>query len=208
MIDERFDLDLLAGAAELRPNWQFNIIGPVVKIDAGTLPQRSNIHWGGPCAYADLPQQIGTWDVGIMPFALNEATRFISPTKTPEFLAAGVPVVSTPIIDVVRSYGSQGLVEIASTPEELVAAAEHVMARPKGDWLAAVDRALAAGSWDSTWADMHGLMRAARGATGRTSIGIADPIAALASRTQAPSRSGPRRSDPIAGTYKEFTVRV
>ena len=119
VIDERLDLDLLAGAAELRPNWQFNIIGPVVKIDAGTLPQRSNIHWGGPCAYADLPQQIGAWDVGIMPFALNEATRFISPTKTPEFLAAGVPVVSTPIIDVVRSYGSQGLVEIASTPEEL-----------------------------------------------------------------------------------------
>ena len=100
-----------------------------------------------------------------MPFALNEATRFISPTKTPEFLAAGVPVVSTPIVDVVRTYGAAGLVEIAATPEEMVAAVERLVAQPREPWLAAVDCHLAQGSWDSTWTEMTRLMRAAKAQT-------------------------------------------
>ncbi len=87
-----------------------------------------------------------------MPFALNESTRFISPTKTPEFLAAGVPVVSTPITDVVRPYGEKGLVEIAKTPLEAVRKAEALLERPRQPWLSRVDRHLAAGSWDKTWA--------------------------------------------------------
>ena len=89
------------------------MIGPVVKIDPATLPQRPNIHWLGGKSYNELPHYLAGWDVGFMNFALNEATKFISPTKTPEFLAAGVPVVSTPITDVVRPYGEKGLVEIA-----------------------------------------------------------------------------------------------
>lgn len=162
VIDERMDIDLVAQAAELRPEWQFVMIGPVVKIDPASLPQRDNIHWLGGKPYAELPQYLRHWDIGFMPFAQNEATRFISPTKTPEFLAAGVPVVSTPIMDVVRPYGEEGLVEIAMTPLEAVRKAEGLMERSeavRADWLARVDRHLAAGSWDKTWEAINREMR-------------------------------------------------
>lgn len=158
VIDERMDIDLVRDVADLRPDWQLVMIGPVVKIDPDTLPKRENIHWLGGKSYADLPRYLSGWDVGLMPFALNESTRFISPTKTPEFLAAGVPVVSTPITDVVRPYGEKALVEIAKTPLEVVRKAEFLLQRPKEAWLAKVDRHLAAGSWDKTWAAMHKLI--------------------------------------------------
>jgi glycosyltransferase involved in cell wall biosynthesis len=163
VIDERMDVDLVAQVAELRPDWQFVMIGPVVKIDPASLPQRPNIHWLGGKSYNELPQYLAGWDVGFMNFALNEATKFISPTKTPEFLAAGVPVVSTPITDVVRPYGEKGLVEIAKDAQEVVAKVEAILARPKEAWLAKVDRHLAAGSWDKTWGSMHKLMLDATG---------------------------------------------
>jgi glycosyltransferase involved in cell wall biosynthesis len=165
VIDERMDVDLLGQVAELRPEWQFVMIGPVVKIDPATLPRRDNIHWLGAKDYKELPRYLSGWDVGFMNFALNEATKFISPTKTPEFLAAGVPVVSTPITDVVRPYGEKGLVEIAKTPLEVVRKVEALLARPKDLWLQKVDRHLAAGSWDKTWAAMHKLMMDALGGT-------------------------------------------
>ena len=161
VVDERMDIDLVGAVAALRPDWQMVMIGPVVKIDPATLPQRPNIHWLGGKSYADLPRYLSGWDVGFMPFALNEATRFISPTKTPEFLAAGIPVVSTPINDVVRPYGEKGFVEIARTAQEVVAKAETLLARPRDAWLQRVDRHLAAGSWDKTWAAMHRLMMSA-----------------------------------------------
>ena len=158
VVDERMDIDLVGAVAALRPDWQFVMIGPVVKIDAATLPRRDNIHWLGAKGYNELPHYLSGWDVGLMPFALNEATRFISPTKTPEFLAAGVPVVSTPITDVVRPYGERGLVEIARTPLEVVRKADALLQRPRDAWLQKVDRHLAAGSWDKTFASMHRLM--------------------------------------------------
>lgn len=158
VVDERMDIELLAQTADLRPDWQFVMIGPVVKIDPATLPQRPNIHWLGGKDYKELPRYLAGWDVGFMNFALNEATKFISPTKTPEFLAAGVPVVSTPITDVVKPYGEKGLVEIARSAEEVVAKVEMILARPKEAWLAKVDRHLAQGSWDKTWGAMHKLM--------------------------------------------------
>jgi glycosyltransferase involved in cell wall biosynthesis len=158
VVDERMDLELLEQVAELRPQWQFVMIGPVVKIDPATLPRRNNIHWLGSKDYKALPSYLSGWDIGFMNFALNEATRFISPTKTPEFLAAGVPVVSTPITDVVRPYGEKGLVEIAKTPLEVVRKAEALLSRPKEPWLQRVDRHLAAGSWDRTWASMSRLI--------------------------------------------------
>jgi glycosyltransferase involved in cell wall biosynthesis len=158
VIDERMDVELVAEVADLRPDWHFVMIGPVVKIDPASLPQRPNIHWLGGKSYNELPHYLAGWDVGFMNFALNEATKFISPTKTPEFLAAGVPVVSTAITDVVRPYGEKGLVEIARDAREAVAKVEAIMARPKEAWLAKVDRHLAAGSWDKTWASMHKLM--------------------------------------------------
>ena len=158
VIDERMDLGLLAAMADLRPDWQFVMIGPVVKIGEEELPRRPNIHWLGGRTYDELPSYLAGWDVGLMPFAINEATRYISPTKTPEFLAAGVPVVSTPVADVVRFYGDAGLVEIAADAAEAVAKAELLMARPRAPWLAAVDRALARTSWDRTWAEMNALI--------------------------------------------------
>src|SRR5829696_6471209 len=113
VIDERLDLDLLAGIADARPEWRLVMVGPIVKIDPASLPQRSNIHYLGAKDYADLPAYAAGWDVALMPFALNASTRFISPTKTLEYLAAGKPVVSTPIADVVAPYGEQGLVLVA-----------------------------------------------------------------------------------------------
>ena len=168
VIDERMDLGLLEACADIRPDWQFVMIGPVVKVDPTSLPQRGNIHWLGGKAYRDLPLYLSGWDVGLMPFALNESTRFISPTKTPEFLAAGVPVVSTAIADVIRPYGDEGLVEIAESPLDVVRKAEALLARPKQPWLTKVDRHLAQGSWSQTWAAMHVLMRSRMGETGLT----------------------------------------
>ncbi|MCY1058190.1 glycosyltransferase family 1 protein [Nannocystis sp. SCPEA4] len=159
VIDERFDCELLAAAADLRPEFSFVMIGPVAKIDPASLPRRPNIHWLGQKRYAELPAYIAGWDAAIMPFARNASTRFISPTKTPEYLAAGRPVVATSIRDVVDPYGLQGLVAIADDPAEFVAAVERALRRPRGgDWLAQVDAFLARSSWDDTWRQMDALL--------------------------------------------------
>jgi hypothetical protein len=161
VIDERMDISLVGEVAGLRSDWAIVMIGPTAKIDPAHLPQAPNLHWLGGKSYADLPPYLANWDVGFMPFAINDATKFISPTKTPEFLAVGLPVVSTAIADVVAPYGDLGLVEIASTADQTVAAIERVMVRDRGPWLAKVDAQLARGSWDQVWADMHALMLAA-----------------------------------------------
>ncbi|SHK07209.1 Glycosyltransferase involved in cell wall bisynthesis [Roseomonas rosea] len=160
VVDERLDLELLAACAQRRPDWSFIMIGPVVKIAASELPRLPNLHWLGGRPYAELPAHLAHWDAGFMPFAINEATRFISPTKTPEYLAAGVPVVSTPITDVIRPWGETGLVEIAGTAEAAVLALEHVMSRPREAWLERVDQQLSHISWDRSWANMQALIRA------------------------------------------------
>jgi len=155
VIDERLDIELLDAVAQARPDWHLVMVGPVVKIDPAILPRRGNIHYLGAKSYAELPAYIAGWDLALLPFARNESTRFISPTKTPEYLAAGRPVVSTSIRDVVRPYGDAGLVRIADTPEEFVRAAEAAMAEDAGsDWLARVDKYLAGNSWDQTWGQM------------------------------------------------------
>jgi UDP-galactopyranose mutase len=163
VIDERMDLELVAGVADARPDWHIVMIGPVVKIDPATLPQRANIHWLGGKDYKALPAYIAGWDVALMPFARNESTRFISPTKTPEYLAAGKPVVSTSIRDVVRPYGTQGLVSIADTVADFVAAGERELQRgrdaaERAKWLHEVDAFLTGNSWDSTWERMQRLI--------------------------------------------------
>jgi glycosyltransferase involved in cell wall biosynthesis len=155
VVDERMDLDLVRALAERRPDWRFVMIGPVAKIDPEALPRLPNLHWLGGKSYADLPAYLSGWDAGFMPFALNESTRFISPTKTPEFLAAGLPVVSTPILDVVRDYGEAGLVEIAEGPAAFADALARALSRPRTEWLKAVDRRLAEISWDRTWEEMR-----------------------------------------------------
>ena len=161
VIDERFDTELLAKAAEMRPDWSFVMVGPVVKIAEEDLPRRPNIHYLGPKTYAELPAYLSGWDVALMPFAMNESTEFISPTKTPEYLAGGKPVVSTPIKDVVRHYGQLEGVQIASTPEEFIRACETALElsrTPEGSWLAEADLMLSATSWDTTQARIAGLV--------------------------------------------------
>jgi len=125
VIDERLDLDLVARVAERLPHWQFSIVGPITKIDPETLPGASNVDYPGPVAYADLPDVMAGFDVALMPFALNAATRSISPTKTLEYLAAGLPVVSTAVPDVVNDYGH--VVTIADGDEAFAAACEAVL---------------------------------------------------------------------------------
>ena len=191
VVDERMDLDLLASLADARPDWSVVIVGPVVKIDPADLPQRPNLHYLGGKTYDQLPAYLGGWDVALMPFAINESTRFISPTKTPEYLAGGRPVVSTPIIDVVRHYGELEAVKIAATADEFVTACHEALAlsRLKGRWLKEVDQALSALSWDETFARMNEEISRAAGRNARSSVTqltptIAAPAIRPASRTK------------------------
>ena len=161
VIDERFDIELLEEVAAARPSWSFVMVGPVVKISEEDLPRRPNIHYLGGKTYRELPAYLSGWDVALMPFAMNDSTQFISPTKTPEYLAGGKPVVSTPVKDVVRHYGHLEGVKIASTADEFVEACEQALElsrNPESGWLAEADLLLAAASWDTTQARMAGLI--------------------------------------------------
>lgn len=160
VVDERMDLALLDEVAQARPDWHLIIIGPVVKIDPATLPNHPNIHYLGGKSYQELPHYLAGWDVALLPFARNESTRFISPTKTPEYLAAGKPVVSTSIQDVVRPYGEEKLVYIADTAPEFVAAIAAALShnQTNPEWLSRVDAFLSQTSWDLTWQAMNELI--------------------------------------------------
>ena len=163
VVDERMNLTLLDGIAKARPDWHLVIVGPVVKIEPSTLPRHPNIHYLGGKSYQELPNYLAGWDVALLPFVCNESTRFISPTKTPEYLAAGKPVVSTSIRDVVRPYGEQGLVQIADTVSEFVTVIAVALnqAQTNLDWLRQVDAFLGQTSWDSTWHAMNQLLETA-----------------------------------------------
>jgi glycosyltransferase involved in cell wall biosynthesis len=164
VLDERFNMELLANVANKNPQWSFVLVGPVVKINEDSIPSLGNVHYLGIRSYKDLPSYLAEWDVAIMPFALNEATRYISPTKTPEFLAAGKPVISTSISDVVEPYGNKGLVSIADTADEFTEAGERILNTILADghsyekWLGKVDNFLHGMSWDKTWRDMLNIM--------------------------------------------------
>jgi glycosyltransferase involved in cell wall biosynthesis len=137
------------------------MVGPVVKISEDDLPKRPNIHYLGSKTYDQLPSYLAGWDVALMPFAMNESTQFISPTKTPEYLAGGKPVVSTPVKDVVRHYGQLEGVQIARDADSFVAACEKALELAKdrsGGWLGEADLLLSATSWHTTQARMAGLV--------------------------------------------------
>ena len=161
VLDERLDIPLLQGVADARPDWHFVMIGPVVKIDPNDLPKRPNIHYLGPKNYTELPRYLAGWDVALLLFARNEATRFISPTKTPEYLAAGKPVVSTSIRDVVSPYGEKGLVRIADAVPDFVLACEGALSERPGARGAKADAFLSNMSWDRTWGKTAMLVKAA-----------------------------------------------
>jgi UDP-galactopyranose mutase len=161
VIDERMDLVMLAELAQARPSWHLVILGPVVKIDQESLPKLPNIHYLGMKTYDQLPLYLANWNVALLPFELNDSTRFISPTKIPEYLAGGKPVVSTAIRDVINPYGNQKLVSIAGTATEFVDAIEQILQMKKEDtaaWLARVDQQLSQNSWDYTWKRMMTLI--------------------------------------------------
>jgi UDP-galactopyranose mutase len=160
VLDERLDIPLLEGLADARPDWQLVMLGPVVKIDPADLPRRSNIHYLGPKGYMDLPRYIAGWDVALVLFARNDATRFISPTKTPEYLAAGKPVVSTSIRDIVNPYGELGLVRIADAVPDFVSACDQALAEDPAARRARADAYLRNTSWDQTWSKTAMLLKA------------------------------------------------
>jgi UDP-galactopyranose mutase len=161
VIDERMDYPLIRGVAAARPEWQIVLVGPTAKVESSSLPQALNIHYLGPKSYPDLPSYIAGWDVAILPFARNDSTRFISPTKTPEYLAAGKPVVSTSIRDVVRPYGLQRLAAIADDVPSFVDAIEQALCSDATETRRLADAFLAHLSWDATWLRMAQAIEAA-----------------------------------------------
>jgi UDP-galactopyranose mutase len=160
VIDERLDLALLDVMARTHPEWEVVLVGPVVKIDPATLPLRPNIHYLGQRTYDELPAYLAHWDVCLLPFAQNLATRFISPTKTLEYMAAERPIVSTPITDVVEPYGH--IVYVGSTPGEFVTACERALHAPAAERearTACMRSVLAQTSWVTTARAMEQLIR-------------------------------------------------
>jgi glycosyltransferase involved in cell wall biosynthesis len=158
VIDERMDIDLLGAVAQKLPDVHFVMVGPVVKIDPATLPQGANLHYLGGRGYTELPAYLAHWDAAILPFALNESTRYISPTKTPEYLAAGKAVVSTPIRDVVRPYGEQDLVQIAGDADGFAAGLQQALTEDQTERGLRADKLISGMSWDLTWGKMEELI--------------------------------------------------
>jgi UDP-galactopyranose mutase len=207
VVDERFDIELLDGISEARPDWNFVIIGPIVKIDENALPRRANIHYLGSKSYKELPAYLAGWDVAALLFACNESTRFISPTKTPEYLAAGKPVVSTSIRDVVRPYGKLGLVSIADDVASFIRAAAEIGMDERTDdaaWLARVDEFLAKISWDRTWGEMAELISEVAASRSATIAASAQQSKPAATTVKQPSVSAARTA--TAGSSNSVTA--
>jgi glycosyltransferase involved in cell wall biosynthesis len=156
VIDERIDYELIAALAAANPAWRVAMVGPVVKVDPAALPQAPNLFWLGQKQYAELPAYAKAFDVCLMPFALNEATEFINPTKTLEYMAAGKPIVSTAIADVVHHFTP--VVKVARSADGFVAAARSALARPEPELIARGIGMAKDASWESIVATMRGLI--------------------------------------------------
>lgn len=159
VIDERMDLDLLDELARMRPEWQIVMVGPVTKIEPSDLPRHDNLHFIGARTYEQLPSYLAGWDLCLLPFARNESTKFISPTKTLEYMAAERLIVSTPITDVAEPYGE--IVYLGSTPQQFIAACEKALSATEGERETRLSRGrevLANTSWDSTARSMQELI--------------------------------------------------
>jgi UDP-galactopyranose mutase len=162
VIDERLDVEIITRLADKRPGWQIILVGPVIKIDPSILPKRPNIHYFGQQPYADLPRFLAGWDVCLLPFACNAATRFISSTKTLEYMAAEKPIVSTPITDVAEPYGAiiyladSATAFIAACEEALLATPEELASRHKQ-----MRHLVGSTSWETTAAQVRTLIEAA-----------------------------------------------
>ena len=201
VLDERFDAALMGEVARLRPEVHFILIGPVVKIHPDSLPRAENVHYLGGKSYDQLPAYLAGWDVAMLPFARNESTRFISPTKTPEYLAAGKPVVSTPIQDVISGYGDEGLVAIASTAFEFAEAIDAALQPQSPEWKTAVELKLAKNSWDATWSEMW---KEVERAASRSASLSATRVASL--RWGNPAESSRGGSHPVRSERYDYLV--
>ncbi len=185
VIDERFDIDLIDAVGKAHPEWQICLVGPVVKIDPAALPQRDNIHYFGQRSYAELPNFLAGWNVCLLPFARNESTRFISPTKVIEYMAAEKPIVSTSITDVAEPYGD--IVRLGDAAEEFIKACESSLNMSTADKSQRIERmhsVLARTSWDNTAAAMNEQIERA----------IQKRLAKQAPRTQ--GEHAPKRTEP------------
>jgi glycosyltransferase involved in cell wall biosynthesis len=163
VIDERIDMNIIAAVADAHAEWQIVMVGPVVKIDPAALPQRQNIHYLGQWPYEELPQFLASWDVALLPFAINESTRFISPTKTLEYMVAELPIVSTNVADVVELYGRA--VSLASDIEGFIGACERALKETpqvRFDRVQAMRYIVSTSSWDATVKQMRRLISEAR----------------------------------------------
>jgi UDP-galactopyranose mutase len=207
VIDERLDLDLVARVADADRRWQVVMVGPIAKIDEAALPQRANLHWLGQQPYALLPQLVAGWDVCLMPFALNESTEFISPTKTLEYMAAGKPVVSTPIHDVEAMFGD--IVAIAASADAFVAACRAALAETsaqKREREARMKAVVAQHSWDGAAEKIRESLHAVLAAAPRASAPARGSAASGAVRTRvSPVASGAGAGldpTPVASTRK------
>jgi UDP-galactopyranose mutase len=186
VLDERLDLDILQTLADAHPEWEIEMVGPTVKIDPARLPRQPNIQYRGQRPYEELPKFLAQWDVCLLPFALNDATRFISPTKTLEYMAAERPIVSTPIADVANAYAE--IVYLADTPDAFVAACERALTAPAEErqQRAASGRAvLARTSWSTTVSRMAALIDEALAARSSPPAGDSARKAVLPKRVPA-----------------------
>lgn len=154
VIDERIDYELLAALADANPNWHVAMVGPTAKVDPAQFPQRPNLHWLGGRAYADLPALTKGFSVCLMPFALNEATEYINPTKALEYMAAGRPVVSTALDEVKTNFSS--VARIAQTHQEFIALCRREVSNPSEGRIARGLRLAMDNTWDAIAAKMEG----------------------------------------------------
>ena len=223
VVDERMDLALLDSMASAHPQWQIVIVGPVVKIDPNSLPRRPNIHYFGQQDYKDLPQFLSGWDVCLLPFALNKATRFISPTKTLEYMAAEKPIVSTPITDVAEPYGD--LVYIGRTADEFINACERALASTPQERelrFQGMRRVLSSTSWDATARSMWSAVEQCLNAqsepvadTSRSSMPSSSPVVVIGAGPTGLSATyhlGPdalllEQNDQVGGWCRSFVDR-
>lgn len=151
VVDERMDYDLIVKLAEANPDWSIAMVGPTIKVDK--VPQRANIHWLGQKNYLDLPAYCKAFDVCMMPFALNEATEFINPTKALEYMATGKPIVSSAVADVVTNFGS--VVKIARSHDEFISLCRQAIEKPDDALVEAGLNQAVENSWDSIVAQLE-----------------------------------------------------
>ena len=197
VIDERIDYTLLATLADALPNVAFVMVGPVVKVDPRELPQRANIHWLGQRSYGELPALVKGFDVCLMPFALNEATEYINPTKTLEYMAAGKPIVSTAIADVVHNFTP--VVAVAGDADEFIAAVRDAIERPNAELIAQGLEQARHNSWESiVWRMQRAMERALDGRTNSRTVDTVPTREAFATNGTATRNAAAVQGDAVA----------